>query len=353
MDGQAWDELGRAGRADEAGGEVFASDDAVTHPQYHLKLLLNRMGVAREEVRQWHRKGIAAAPPERTHAISSLFLPPEASKIWADLPPDKRRMAGIRLIESATIEEEAQCVALLVRRALETPERRIAVVTPDRALARRVVQHLDRWNISADDSAGQPLHLTPAGRLVLQIAQLLADGLAPVQLIAALGHPFVMREGEGARAEWLTNLRKFERRLRGPRPAEGLEPLRAVAQKAGVEKWWDGVAERLECLTAEADGPIPLADGIGRIVACAEAMAGESLWSNEDGRALSCFVEDLRRTAQTTGTLIEPRELHAALSDAMADIAVRPPYGGHPRVAILRPARIAHDAGRSGDLFGG
>ncbi|MEW4451234.1 hypothetical protein AB1L30_00955, partial [Bremerella sp. JC817] len=39
---EVWDELGRAG----AGTPPFAPEDAVTHPQYHLKLLLNRMAIA-------------------------------------------------------------------------------------------------------------------------------------------------------------------------------------------------------------------------------------------------------------------------------------------------------------------
>ncbi|MBC7159772.1 MAG: double-strand break repair protein AddB, partial [Porphyrobacter sp.] len=149
-----WDELGSAGAPDAA--EPIARGDQVTHPQYHLKLLLNRMGVAREEVQPWHRSGIGAAAPERSHAISSLFLPPAASKGWIDLPAEKRRLSGVRLMESAHPEEEAQAIALLVRRALDQPERRVAVVTPDRGLAARIVQHLRRWNIEADDSAGRP-----------------------------------------------------------------------------------------------------------------------------------------------------------------------------------------------------
>ena len=64
MPADVWDELGRAGAAPEPGDTPFARDDAVSHPQYHLKLLLNRMGVAREEVQPWHRKGLAASPPE-------------------------------------------------------------------------------------------------------------------------------------------------------------------------------------------------------------------------------------------------------------------------------------------------
>ena len=68
---EAWDELGRAGAPVEPGGDPFGWRDALTHPQYHLKLLLQRMGIGREEARQWHRKGITAAPPARSRAISA------------------------------------------------------------------------------------------------------------------------------------------------------------------------------------------------------------------------------------------------------------------------------------------
>ena len=197
MDDAVWDELGSAG--DTSGETPFTSGDALTHPQYHLKLLLNRMGVNRAEVQQWHRAGIAKGPPERTHAISSLFLPPEASKAWVKLAPAKRRMAGVRLVETANPEEEAQAIALLVREALEEPEKRVAVVTPDRGLAGRVVQHLRRWHISADDSAGRPLGETAAGRVLLLLSEIAAEAAAPVPLMALLQHPLVAA-GEGRAA---------------------------------------------------------------------------------------------------------------------------------------------------------
>ena len=71
--------LGVAGAPAEPDGPPFGRDDAVPHPQYHLKLLLARMGVARGEVEPWHRSGLGAAPPTRSRAISNLFLPPAAS----------------------------------------------------------------------------------------------------------------------------------------------------------------------------------------------------------------------------------------------------------------------------------
>jgi ATP-dependent helicase/nuclease subunit B len=328
MPDEVWDELGAAGGRDA--DPPLARGDAVSHPQYHLKLLLNRMGIARAEVQPWHRAGLAAAPPERSHAISSLFLPPEASKTWVTLPAEKRRLAGVRLMETANPEEEAQAIALLVRQALEQPEKRVAVITPDRGLAGRVVQHLQRWNIVADDSAGRPLPQTAAGRLFLLLAEVAAEGAAPVPLMALLEHPLV-RAGE-ARTAWLERARAFELRLRGPGKEPGLEPLRAIAGKADAAAWWREVEAVLAPLLAEDDRP--LADKLDRLAAAGEALCGEALWAREDGRALAGFIEDLRLHAREVGTLIADDELPTALREAMDRVAVRPPYGGHPRVAI-------------------
>ena len=328
MSREVWDELGAAGARDA--DPPIARDDAVTHPQYHLKVLLNRLWVSREEVQPWHRAGLGKGPPERSHAISSLFLPPEASKSWVDLPADKRRLAGVRLMTTAHPEEEAQAIALLVRRALDTPEKRVSVITPDRGLAARVVQHLRRWHIEADDSAGRPLSQTAAGRVLLLLAEAAAEHVAPVPLVALLGHPLV-RAGE-TRAAWLDNVRAFERALRGPRAMPGLEPLREMAGKARVRDWWGEVEAVLAPLMGE--GEEPLADQLDRVVAAGEALCGEGLWAQADGRALSAFVDDLRLHARAAGTRLDPSDLPSVLRDAMDRVAVRPPYGGHPRVAI-------------------
>ena len=334
-----WDELGRAGNAPAPGETPFARDDAVTHPQYHLKLLLNRMGVAREEVQPWHRRGLAAAPPERSHAIGSLFLPPEASKSWVDLPAEKRRMAGVRIMTCANPEEEAQAIALLVRNALEQPEKRVAVVTPDRALARRVVHHLDRWNITADDSGGRPLSQTPAGRVFLLLAEVMADGAAPVPLMALLGHPLV--DGGMERGRWLSQLRRIERALRGPRQAGGLVPVARIVERLSdqhpqMNEWYALVEKALAPLIAlGGDGELALADLLEALIASGEALCGDKLWAREDGRSLAAFVEDLREHARETGFRLAPGDTGIALRDAMEQQAVRPPYGGHARVQVL------------------
>ena len=339
MDTSVWDELGRAGAAPTPQDTVFTRDDAVTHPQYHLKLLLNRMGIAREEVQPWHRKGFAAAPPERSHAISAVFLPPEASKAWVDLPAEKRRLTGVRIMEARNPEEEAQAIALLLRKALEEPEKRVAVVTPDRPLARRVVHHLARWNIVADDSAGRPLSQTPAGRAFLLAAEVLAEGAQAVPLMGLLSHP--LANGGMERGVWLRRLRKLERELRGPRLAPGLEPARAeiatlAANQPDMAEWWETVEACLAPLVEpDRDEALPLADLIDRVATAAEALCGEALWAREDGRDLAGFVEDFRLHAREAGFAVRPRDIAAILADAMEESAVRPPYGGHARVQVL------------------
>jgi ATP-dependent helicase/nuclease subunit B len=353
LDEEVWRELGDAGQPAELGAPAFGREDAITHPQYHLKLLLNRMGVARGEVQPWHRSGMSAAPPTRSRAISSLFLPPAASASWVDLPESRRRLSAVRLMESEHPGEEAQAIAILMREALETPERRVALVTPDRALAARVVAHLRRWGIVADDTAGQPLPQTAAGRVLLLLAEVLAEGAPPVPLVALLSHPLVGQGDRGKgeeRAAWLEQVRQLDLALRGPRPGVGLAPIgeRVGQQRDEVLKaWWPGVAEVLAPLLA-LPGEALLADQFDALCAAAEALCGGiegegAVWAGADGRALSAFVEDLRDAARGVGTLLPGRDLPAVLREAMERVAVRPPWGGHPRVAVygLIEARMA------------
>ncbi|HQS97947.1 MAG TPA: double-strand break repair protein AddB, partial [Novosphingobium sp.] len=342
LEPEVWDALGSAGGPD---GAVFERGDVVTHPQYHLKLLLNRMGIARDEVEPWHRSGLSPARPERSRAISNLFLPPEASAAWVSLEAKDRRLTGVRVMESANPEEEAQSIAILVREALAEPERRVAVVTPDRSLAARVVAHLARWNVVADDTAGRPLPQTAAGRVLLQLAELVAERAAPVPLLALLSHPLV-QPGEG-RVIWLERVRQLDLILRGPRPGPGLPAIRQRVEEherrhPGLTEWWSGVEDLLFPLVP-LEGEISLDSALIALSEAGEALCGTGLWAQADGRCLAQFVERWREAATSAPTLLASEELPALLRDAMEDVSVRPPYGGHPRLAIygLLEARMS------------
>jgi ATP-dependent helicase/nuclease subunit B len=322
-----------------------------THPQYHLKLLLDRMGVAREEIRRWRRGGGRDAPAARTRAIQNAMTPAAFTRKWQALKPAERRLGGVRALEVADPAAEAQAVALALREALEEPGRTAALVTPDRGLARRVSAHLRRWGIVADDSAGQPLSQTPPGTLLLAAAVAAAERFAPVPLLALLKHPLVMAGPE--RLAWLDGVRALDLALRGPRPAAGLAGIAAhLADRSGRDSriraeaalWWDGAAVLLEPLERAFEGapslPALLAalrEGIGR-------LAGDGAWSGPAGRSAAQLFADVEAAAPQGPERAEARHLAGLVERLMAAVAVRPPYGQHPRLSIwgLIEARLQH-----------
>lgn len=346
MDDEEWGALGPHEPDPVAGHRRRAIE---THPQFHLKLLLDRMGVGRGEVRRWRWGGGKDAPAVRSRAIANAMKPAAFTFKWQDLKPAERRLTGVRAIELADPAQEAQAIALALREALEAPGRTAALVTPDRGLARRVSAHLKRWGIEADDSAGRPLSEMAPGTLLLALAGAAAEQFAPVPLLALLKHPLV-RKGE-ARLDWLDGARTLDLALRGPRPAAGLAGIsghlsdwsgrdRALRQRALA--WWQEVRPLLAPLErAFGRDSAPLAELLAVLREIASILCGDDGWSGPAGRAAADLFTAAEPAASGSGP-IAPASLPALLEQLMSGVAVRPPYGQHPRLFIwgLLEARL-------------
>src|SRR5437764_4576273 len=107
-------------------------------------------------------------------------------------------MANLAATEAANPEMEALSIAVAMREARHL-NKTAALVTPDRALARRVMAALGRWNLSFDDSGGDALMDTQAGIFARLAAKAAAERLEPATLLALLKHP-MLRLGEPAGA---------------------------------------------------------------------------------------------------------------------------------------------------------
>jgi ATP-dependent helicase/nuclease subunit B len=322
-----------------------------THPQFHLKLLLDRMSVGRSEVMRWRWGGGRDAPAVRSRAIAHAMAPAQFTTKWLDLRPAERRLTGVRALELADPAEEAQAIAIALRGALEEPGRTAALVTPDRDLARRVSAHLGRWGIIADDSAGRPLSQTPPGTLLLAAAKAAAERFAPVPLLALLKHPLVMARGN--RLGWLDGARALDRVLRGPRPAPGLEGLAAfLTDRSGrddelreeAEVWCHDVIPLLRPLEAGAGSGTGLADLLAAVREAATALAGDAAWSGPAGRAAADLLAAFEEAAGEGPEATDPAHLPDMIERLMAETAVRPPYGQHSRLFIwgLIEAQLQH-----------
>ncbi len=209
-----------------AGAEI---DPSPGHPQFGLRRLLEKLGIARGDIQ------VLGSPAcsERERFLSEAFRPAATTDRWMNraerLGDDaaETALSGISVIEAADPREEALVIALALRETLEEKEKSAALITPDRALARRVAAELTRWNIAVDDSAGVPLAETAAGRCARLAASAAAEGLAPVPLLALLRHPFA---DLGVAAAAIDALEITV--LRGPRPAPGPEGLKGAILEA-------------------------------------------------------------------------------------------------------------------------
>ena len=322
--------------------DAIADGGIDSHPQHHLRTLLDRMEVGRIAIARWRWGDGKARQAVRARAVSNAFAPAFATTKWHSLPPPQRKLPGVRLAEFATPADEAQGIAIALREALETSERTAALITPDRALAERVVSHLKRWGVKADDSGGRPLSVTPAGTLILAVANVATEQYAPVALLSLLKHPLVMA-GDG-RLDWLKGVRSLDLALRGPRPAPGLTGLAAFLAggddrerhvRAVAEKWWTTVAPlfaRLESAFAQDRASLP--DFLEAVRETIGTLAGESAWLGAAGRAASELFAGLAESATEGPLAFEPTALVPMLEQLLGEIAVRPPQGGHPRISI-------------------
>ena len=326
-----------------------------THPQYALKGLLDRIGVARGDVLPWpvEEGAGSAATRARSRLIADAMRPAETITAWRALPPPAPdALRDIHRIDCASPQEEAGVIAIVMRRALETSDRTAALVTADRALARRVAAELRRWRIEVDDSAGEPLGETAPGAFLRLTARMIAEGAAPVPLLAALKHP--LAAGGQAPATFRRSVRAMETAiLRGPRPAPGFAGLRAALKDndAAIRLWLEG----LEAAAAPFAALMALPQADLRtllqahvefaewLAAAADETGPARLWSGEAGAQAVRFVAGLLEAAPALPP-VAPSHYPALLDALMEDHVVRPPFGRHPRLQIWGPleARLQH-----------
>ncbi len=283
-----------------------AIDDAdweaieAVHPQAGLKGLLGRIGARRDEVRplgdpadpsrrgrtaflrrallpaeavarRWRETAAASDGGARDPAVAARARDPAIAAAARDLPVERQRdlpvdrqrdlwsdgqrrdlplddaacdlsVDGVSLLVAADEQEEAVAIALVLRDAIEDGRTEASLVTPDRALARRVSAELGRFGILADDSAGEALGDTPPAVFLRLIAAVLAEGWAPATLLALLRHPLAAFGTD--RASCRRAARALElAALRGPRLPPGPDAIRR-ALDARAERHAAARAER-------------------------------------------------------------------------------------------------------------
>src|SRR5262245_12675349 len=363
LDAKSWDLIGGC---PEVAGREEAVPPAVGHPQFAMQALLRRIGIAREEV-------VTLAAPAahgRERYVSEALRPAAATDHWQQLGGSQALieavLAGLSVIEAANAEEEALSIAVALREAAETKGKTAALVTPDRALARRVTAALERWQVPVDDSGGDALADTSAGVFARLAAEVALGGLAPAGLLALLKHP-LMRLGAhtGAHTRAVAALEKAV--LRGPRPRPGsaglahaLGGFRAELLKLRRKEASDlhpsdprthlseaaldlaaGLVSRLTEALAPLEGFRPAAFAA---IAARHREVIAALGTDDDGacpalagidgQALDAVFEEIAQHQSDAGLVVEPGEYAELFRAAISDRVVRRPGAPGLRVRI-------------------
>ena len=341
---------------------------ARSHPQFGLKQLLAGLGVSRDEVAS------LARPPRpiriRTRLVSEALRPADTTDRWASFRAPKANpraveaaLVGMSLLIARNEQEEALAIALAIREAIEKGERTIAVVTPDRPLARRIAVELGRWQLAVDDSAGAPLDGLPAGVFARLLTEAVSADGDPACLLALLKHPYAafgLARPDCRRAARAVELALFRgRRVTGGtaalapalaasrREAETDRKHLSAARRRIAKRDWD-LAETLVAHLTATLAPVETALGAGGVSAASASLAlqealalaatdetgrDDLLWSGLGGAGLAELLDGL---ASPEGAQLD---LHAAdvapfLSVLMRDVRVTRPAGTDPRIHI-------------------
>ncbi len=348
------------------GNEEKGTATAPGHPQFALQALLARIGIGRDAVEN------LAASGARERVTSEALRPAATTDLWpqrtagdAFTAAADSALESISVIEAANAEDESLAIAVALRQAVEQ-NKTAALVTPDRALGRRVLAALARWNIAAEDTSGQSLSDTAAGIFARLAADAALGGLAPVTLLALLKHP-LLRLGGSGRQRAVAALERAV--LRGPRPRAGSAGL-AHALKTfgeqlknfhGKEKSElhpsdprttlhdDEVAAAADLVARLADAIAPLESIAGQssrlsdmalrhrevVAALSRQSSDEIAFVGPDGTKLAVAFDELATSAAAADLLVDTSDYVELFTVLVADRVVRRTDGFKMPVRIL------------------
>jgi ATP-dependent helicase/nuclease subunit B len=360
LDEAAWNSIG----GEQNPEEKATSAPVYGHPQYALHGLLRRLGISRVDVQPI----VIRAKFGRETVVSEALRPAATTEFWQSRlgRPEfsdhaEAALAGIAVIEAASAEEEALAIAIALREALETPGKTAALVTPDRALARRVLAALRRWNVTVDDTAGDKLADTPAGVFARLAAEAALGGLAPVTLLALLKHPLCRlsaamaahtqaaavlekavlrgarpRSGSAGLAQALTTLRHGRKDLHGSDPRKHISDQELDAADAFVAR----LASALQPLENKRSKPESFVALTARHQQVVETLsrdpAGDvATYGGSDGKALARAFEQIAELTDSD-LAIAPSDYSELFHAGINNAVYRPPLPG-ARVRIFGP----------------
>jgi ATP-dependent helicase/nuclease subunit B len=339
--------------------------DHAEHPQFGMAKLLANLGIARDHVLPLPGTASSTAQKARASLTSEAMRPAGTTQRWHRFVAgaSKREMeaalSGMSILEAANGEDEAEAIALILRKAVETPGQTAALVSPNPALVRRVSARLQAWQVLVTPSAGTAFAKTEIGAFLDLTAEVAAREFEPVATMSLLKHR-LCRPGMSA-----TDVRRGARTLelmvfRAPYFGKGLAGISAaldsVEGDVSFGRRRHRAVQRLQRVDIEAARKLvtsleaafkPLtklfASSAKRSLhelarahvetATALTAGSESPWQGTEGEWAAKFFASLldERAAAPSMQAADYAEFYRAL---VAEKSIRPAGATHPRIFI-------------------
>jgi ATP-dependent helicase/nuclease subunit B len=362
LDEASWETIGGVR---DAGGQ-FVVPPAPGHPQFALQALLKGIGVTRDMVALLGEQ----ASHGREAYVSEALRPAHATDRWQQRIATAefqghldRAVPGITVIAAANAEEEALAIATALREAVRAGAKTAALITPDRASARRVISALGRWQVAVDDSGGDSLSDNPAGVFSRLVASVALGGCEPVPLLALLKHPLCrLGQHEFANAPAVALLERAI--LRGPRPRPATGGLRHALQSLRTQRNQLHRSDPRRTLSdADLDVASTLVDKLAEALAPLETLKAKSItlaeivgchrqsiekvsfdqkeefaaFANADGRELTKVFDEIAENPLAGGFPVQLSGYAELFNTAIGERIVRRPGAPGARVRIFGP----------------
>ena len=209
-------------------------------------------------------------------------------------------------------------------------------------LTRQVTAALDRWDITPDDSAGQPLQLSAPGRFLRHVIDVMSGPLSVENLLVLLRHPLAHSPSKETNHGLHTNALELHLRRYGP-AFPNTDDLLTWAGKTAEKSpdriaWASWVGSTLS--DQQIIGERPLADHIethlgiaARLAAGPNIEGSGELWLKQAGREAKRIIGELKSHSDAGGEM-NAREYKRLFNGVIAGGEVRDRDTGHPGVLI-------------------
>jgi len=130
-------------------------------------------------------------PTQHTETLEQTGIKQRA-ELFAQRHPESPLKNSLRLGKNSSAEHEAQAVALQLVHWHKQGKQRLAIITEDRRLARRVRALLERFNLTVNDYTGWALSTTSAATAIDSWLNLIEQDFAYQPLLDLLKSPYVL-----------------------------------------------------------------------------------------------------------------------------------------------------------------